>query len=89
MPATPAARRDVRFDGKPENEFELESPYRPTLGDPVLLVPRSMKGRTRLRNISSLPNPIETFRMEQGGPHSYRLSPDAPCRLQGRGLSGN
>ena len=32
------------FDGKPDNEFELESPYRPTLGDPVLLVPRFHEG---------------------------------------------
>src|SRR5262249_48207165 len=52
-------------DGVPANEFELTSSYKPTLGDPVLLV--TAYSKSKVVDKFSLAEPLEIYRMEQGG----------------------
>ena len=51
----------------PANEFELKAPYRPSLGDPVLLI--SAYPKSPVLDQFQLADPVEVFRMQEGGKH--------------------
>jgi hypothetical protein len=61
------------IDGKPENQFELKSPYTAAIGEPVLFVSVD-SGAAVLQRFADV-DLIKTFRVEEGGRHhlDFRL----------------
>lgn len=55
------------IDGVPANEFELDAAYKPSIGDPVLLV--TARNPSPVIGKFEVAEPVETYRMQEGGAH--------------------